>query len=101
MAVDELVDEPAGGHDAPARCADIVERSSHEIFGVAMVTMLGLGQRVVERERATVVERAVVGDRDRLAVACQAVAVGAGVVLEVHTAIVAAGWTGVSNGRSR
>ena len=101
MDVDELVDEPAGGHDASARCADIVEGSPDEVFGVAVVAMLGLGQRVVEHERATVFERPVVGERDRLAVAGQAVAVGAGVVLEVHTAIVAAGWTGASNGRSR
>ena len=68
---------------------------------MAVVAMLGLGQRVVEHQRAAVIERPVVGERDRLAVPGQAVAVGAGVVLEVHTAIVAAGWTGVSNGRSR
>ena len=101
MGVDELVDEPARGHDASARRADIVEGSPDEVLGVAVVAMLGLGQRVMEHERAPTVERAVVGVRDRLAVACQAVAVGAGVVLEVHTAIVAARRTGTSNGRSR
>ena len=65
MGVDELFDEPASGHDASARCADVVEGSPDEVFGVAVVAMLGLGQRVVEHERAAVIERPVVGERRR------------------------------------